>query len=152
MIDGRTVYTPLFAGVFWDVQDTFWRTGPNRGVSGPGGALWGGNAVNGVINVITKSAKDTQGLCSSAAAGPSSTPSAVSATAGNWPTTCSIGLRKYTDRDSTLFMDGRQATNDWNLGQGGFRLDWDAPGENVVTFQGDYYQGGVAQPQASHIA
>src|SRR5690606_9775906 len=62
LIDGRTVYTPMYAGVFWDSQhvmlDNIERI---EVISGPGGALWGANAVNGVINIITKSSKETQG-------------------------------------------------------------------------------------------
>src|SRR5690606_824878 len=63
MIDGRSVYTPLFAGVLWDVQNVLLEDLERiEVVSGPGGTLWGANAVNGVINVITKSAAETQGL------------------------------------------------------------------------------------------
>src|SRR6185369_12141635 len=63
MIDGRTVYTPLFSGVFWDVQDTLLEDIDRiEVISGPGATLWGANAVNGVINITTKNAKDTQGL------------------------------------------------------------------------------------------
>src|SRR5258708_27036149 len=70
MIDGRTVYTPLFAGVFWDVQDTMMEDIDRiEVISGPGSTLWGANAVNGVINVITKSAKDTQGTLLTAGGG-----------------------------------------------------------------------------------
>ena len=62
LVDGRSVYTPLFAGVLWDVQDTLLEDIDRiEVISGPGAALWGANAVNGVINIITKSAKDTQG-------------------------------------------------------------------------------------------
>src|SRR5436309_14972231 len=70
MIDGRTVYTPLFAGVFWDVQDVLLDDLERiEIVSGPGATLWGANAVNGVINVITKDAKDTQGFLISGGGG-----------------------------------------------------------------------------------
>src|SRR5713101_2306042 len=63
LIDGRTVYTPLFSGVFWDVQEVpLADIDRIEVISGPGATLWGANAVNGVINVITKDAKDTQGL------------------------------------------------------------------------------------------
>ena len=63
LMDGRTVYTPLFSGVFWDVQDYLLQDIDRvEVISGPGGTLWGANAVNGVINITSKSAKDTQGL------------------------------------------------------------------------------------------
>src|SRR5688572_29840948 len=63
LIDGRTVYTPLYAGVFWDVQDTLLEDIDQiEVISGPGATLWGANAVNGVINVMTKRSRDTQGL------------------------------------------------------------------------------------------
>src|SRR5207245_1353498 len=63
MIDGRTVYTPLYAGVFWDAQSVLLEDIDRiEVVSGPGGTLWGANAVNGVISIITKDAKDTQGV------------------------------------------------------------------------------------------
>src|SRR6266403_1533500 len=62
LIDGRTLYTPLFSGVFWDVQEVpLEEIDRIEVISGPGATLWGANAVNGVINVITKDAKDTQG-------------------------------------------------------------------------------------------
>jgi outer membrane cobalamin receptor len=62
LIDGRTVYSPLFSGVFWDVQNVILEDLDRiEVISGPGGTLWGANAVNGVINVITKSAQETQG-------------------------------------------------------------------------------------------
>src|SRR5204863_8695272 len=68
--DGRTIYTPLFSGVFWDVQGTMLEDIDRiEVVRGPGATLWGANAVNGVINIITKSAKETQGLLFSAGGG-----------------------------------------------------------------------------------
>src|SRR3989454_3705375 len=63
LIDGRCVYTPLFSGVFWDVQDTLLEDVDRiEVISGPGATVWGANAVNGVINILTKSARDTQGF------------------------------------------------------------------------------------------
>ncbi len=62
LIDGRSVYTPLFAGVFWDAQDTLLEDVDRiEVIRGPGATIWGANAVNGVINVITKRADETQG-------------------------------------------------------------------------------------------
>ena len=70
LIDGRSVYTPLFSGVFWDVQDVLLEDVERiEVISGPGSTLWGTNAVNGVINVITRSARDTQGTLLAAGAG-----------------------------------------------------------------------------------
>ncbi len=70
LIDGRTVYTPLFSGVFWDVQEVpLADIDRIEVISGPGATLWGANAVNGVINVITKDAKDTQGFLLSGGGG-----------------------------------------------------------------------------------
>ncbi|HTD85215.1 MAG TPA: TonB-dependent receptor plug domain-containing protein, partial [Candidatus Binatia bacterium] len=70
LIDGRSVYTPLFAGVYWDVQDLVLED-VNRieVIRGPGASLWGANAVNGVINITTQPAKDTQGLLISGGGG-----------------------------------------------------------------------------------
>ena len=75
LIDGRSVYSLLFSGTFWDIQDVLLEDVDRiEVISGPGGSVWGANAVNGVINIITKSAKDTQG--SYAEAGGGSTPNA----------------------------------------------------------------------------
>src|SRR3989449_3404964 len=148
LIDGRTVYTPLFSGVFWDVQDTLLEDMVRiEVISGPGATLWGANAVNGVINVTTRSAKDTQGLLLSGGGG-----TELRGFGGvRYGGTLSSNLHyrvygKYFDRDSAVFPDGRDATNDWRMGQGGFRLDWDASEASVLTLQGDIYDGRIAQP------
>src|SRR5207245_9239820 len=70
LIDGRSVYTPLFSGVFWDVQDVLLEDIERiEVISGPGGTLWGVNAVNGVVNIITRSAAGTHGALVAAGAG-----------------------------------------------------------------------------------
>ena len=70
LIDGRSVYTPLFAGTYWEVQDVLLEDIDRiEVIRGPGGTLWGANAVNGVINVITRSAKDTHGTLLEGGAG-----------------------------------------------------------------------------------
>jgi iron complex outermembrane recepter protein len=148
LIDGRTVYTPLFSGVFWDVQDTLLEDIERiEVISGPGATLWGANAVNGVINVTTRSAKDTQGLLLSGGGG-----TELRGFGGiRYGGTLSSNMHyrvygKYFDRDSAVFPNGRDATNDWRMGQGGFRLDWDSSEADVLTLQGDIYNGRIAQP------
>src|SRR6185295_11940916 len=70
LIDGRAVYSPLFAGTYWETQDTLLQDVDRvEIIRGPGGTLWGANAVNGIINIITKSARETQGVLVSAGAG-----------------------------------------------------------------------------------
>jgi iron complex outermembrane receptor protein len=147
MIDGRSVYTPLFAGVFWDVQDTLLADIDRiEVISGPGGALWGANAVNGIINIITRAAKDTPGLFLEGGGG-----NELRAFGGlryGGQLTPELHYRvygKFFDRDSTVFADGTDGENQWYMGQGGFRVDWDATNHNLVTLQGDLYDGRIEQ-------
>lgn len=148
LIDGRTVYTPLFSGVYWDVQDT-----PLRDVErievirGPGATLWGANAVNGVINIITKSAKDTQG-------------GMVSQSVGNQENSLTnvryggkVGDSAYArvyamndDRNEFRTTTGGGAQDMWNKTQGGFRMDGDDGESTSYTLQGDIYHAGESYP------
>jgi len=144
MIDGRSVYTPLFAGVLWDVQHTILEDVDRiEVVSGPGGSLWGANAVNGVINIITKDAKETQGAYVSAAGGPESEQFAAVRYGGqageNW------FYRVYgqqVEHARTTQPTGLPSADAWHLTQGGFRLDCQ-PTETARTFtlQGELYAG-----------
>jgi iron complex outermembrane receptor protein len=151
LMDGRTIYTPLYAGVFWDVQDTLLEDLDQiEVISGPGATLWGDNAVNGVINITTKPAKDTQGLLVSGSGG-----TAVKGLEGvryGGALTPDLHYRvygKYFDRDSTEFSNLKDGGNDWHMGQGGFRLDSDASSSDLLTLQGDLYSGRAAQAGAS---
>ena len=149
MIDGRTVYTPLFAGVFWDVQDTLLEDIDRiEVISGPGATLWGANAVNGVINITTKEAKDTQGLLLLGGAGTELRGFGGLRYGGALSPTLHYRIyTKYFDRDSTLRAStGGDGDNSWNMGQTGFRLDWDVSAENLLTLQGDLYSGRIDQP------
>ncbi len=143
MIDGRTVYTPLFGGVYWDVQNVLIEDIDRlEVVSGPGGTLWGSNAVNGVVNVITKSADETQGLYLSGAFG-SLVKGHIAARYGS-QVDSSLFFRIYGQRfdfDNTLLANGDDAHDDWHLTQGGFRMDYYPSDKNTITIQGELYGG-----------
>ncbi len=154
LIDGRTVYTPLFSGVFWDVQEVPLADIERiEVISGPGATLWGANAVNGVINVITKDAKDTQGLLLSGGGGTEQRGFGTVRYGAALAST--VRARIYGrgfGRDATALPSGQDSTEDWHLWQGGFRMDWDAATVNRVTLQGDLYDGRIGQLSAGDIA
>src|SRR2546430_449574 len=154
LIDGRTVYTPLFSGVFWDVQEVpLADIDRIEVISGPGATLWGANAVNGVINVITKDAKDTQGLLLSGGGGTEQRDFGTVRYGGALGT--GVRARIYgrgLGRDATALATGQDAADKWHLGQGGFRIDWDVASASRVTLQGDLYDGRIAQDSGGDIA
>ena len=141
--DGRTVYTPLFSGVYWDVQDYLLHDLDRiEVISGPGGTLWGANAVNGVINITTKSAKDTQGLYLETGGGTEL--QEFGAVRYGDTLASNVYFRayaKYFDRSSEDLSNGSRAGDAWDQGRVGFRLDSEAASQNTLTLQGDYYTG-----------
>jgi iron complex outermembrane receptor protein len=143
MIDGRTVYTPLYSGVFWDVQDYLLEDIDRiEVISGPGGALWGANAVNGVINIITKSAKDTQGVYAEAGGG--SQPQDFTGVRYGGLLGSDSALRvygKYFDRTPEVLANGDSGSDSWRQGRAGFRVDSEPSARDRLTLQGDYYDG-----------
>jgi len=144
LMDGRSVYTPLFSGVYWDVQDTLLEDLDRiEVIRGPGATLWGANAVNGVINVITKSARDTQGLLIMGGGGTEERTFGGVRYGGQLSETAHYRVYgKYFDRaDSVLQNSDADAFDAWQMGRGGFRVDWEPKNQNLVTFQGDYYSG-----------
>jgi iron complex outermembrane receptor protein len=154
LIDGRTVYTPLFSGVFWDVQDVpLADLDRIEVISGPGATLWGANAVNGVINVITKPAQDTRGVL--VAGGGGTTLRGFGTARYGGTVGGGVQYRVYGkgfDRDATTLPTGLNATDDWQMGQGGFRVDWENDEINRFTVQGDLYGGQMGQPAGSDVA
>ena len=153
LIDGRTVYTPLYSGVFWDVQHVpLWDVDRIEVISGPGATLWGANAVNGVINVITKRAQETRGLHVSGGGGTELQDfggARYGGTAGS-----SVHYRVYGmgfNRDQSRLPNDQGAGDDWHLEQGGGRLDWDRSERTQLSLQSDVYDGRVAQPAAADI-
>jgi iron complex outermembrane recepter protein len=143
LIDGRTVYTPLFAGVFWDAQDILLEDIEQiEVISGPGATLWGANAVNGVINISTRKAKDTQGLLALGGGGTELHGFGGVRYGGRVGAKARFRVYgKYSDRDGTALPTGQDIPNDWRFGQGGFRVDWDASTRDLITLQGDLYDG-----------
>ncbi|HZM51526.1 MAG TPA: TonB-dependent receptor plug domain-containing protein [Vicinamibacteria bacterium] len=141
LIDGRSVYTPLFAGTYWEVQDVLLEDIDRiEVIRGPGGTLWGANAVNGVINIITRSAKDTHGTFLEAGAGNEETGFGGARWGGALGAHTDVRVyAKYFDRDGSFRSDG-PPFDDWRMGQGGFRLDAER-GPSAFTVQGDAYDG-----------
>jgi iron complex outermembrane recepter protein len=151
LIDGRSVYTPLFAGVFWDVQHVMLEDVERiEVVSGPGGTLWGVNAVNGVINVITRAAKDTQGVLAAASA--ATLDSAASLRHGG-----SFGgghyrvFGQYADNDRGETASGAPVNDAGHFGQAGFRADWSGD-LGQLTLNGNAYRGAREQPEPGSVA
>jgi iron complex outermembrane recepter protein len=142
LIDGRSVYTPLFSGVYWNIEDVMLEDIDRiEVIRGPGATLWGANAVDGVINIITKPAASTQ--------------SAIVTAGGGTEERGSGGVRygsklgdnthyriygKYFDWGPSNFASGASANDGWDAMRGGFRADWTPRGANSLTLQGDLYR------------
>jgi iron complex outermembrane recepter protein len=143
LIDGRTVYSPSSGGVFWNSQDVLIDDIDRiEIIRGPGASLWGANAVNGVINVIMKSARDTVDGRASALSGSEENVVAKARYGGQvgedfyWRT-----YLKYFDRESFEDSSRDLEAGHWNTLHGGFRTDWAASPSDALTIQGDVYQG-----------
>ena len=150
LIDGRSVYTQLYGGVLWDEKDVLPENIERiEVISGPAGTLWGANAVNGVINIITRKAADTPG-------------GVLTLGAGNREARASLqyGGALSDDLHYRLYGEwfaiphantsgGASANDGWNKTQGGFRLDYTPKGADSLTLQGDYYEGNQGNTPAT---
>jgi len=140
--DGRTLYNPMFSGVYWNVQEIMLEDIEQiEVIRGPGSTLWGANAVNGVISITTRHARDTQG-------------GVITAAGGTWEraaTGIRYGIKSgengfvrgygtFFYRDSQPPVDTPDLEGYWNDWRGGFRGDWDLASHDTVTLQGDAYE------------
>ncbi len=142
LIDGRSVYSPLFHGVYWEVQDTLLEDIDRiEVIRGPGGTIWGPDAVDGVINIITKNSRDTHGALISAGGGNIAQGFLDMRFGGG--NDQNFSYRVYAKGSTTspqFHYDGNQF-DDQRRAQGGFRADWDITGRDSLTIQGDLYDG-----------
>jgi iron complex outermembrane recepter protein len=145
VIDGRTVYSPLYAGVYWEVQDTLMEEVDRiEIIRGPGATIWGANAVNGVINIITKTAKDTRGELVSAGGGNEQRFLNFRYGAGNG-TNLNYRIYGKAFTRGPEFHPDHKNFDDWQMGQSGFRMDWDPNRHDNLTLQGDVYKGAIGE-------
>lgn len=151
LIDGRAVYTPLFSGVFWDAQDVVLEDIERiEVISGPGATMWGANAVNGVINVITRSAADTQGGLASVGASAHERSGVLrhGGTLDNGGHYRIYG--KHADYDDVERADGTRVLTGWRRQKAGFRADWGDAADGIK-LQGDLYDGRLHQQGTADI-
>ncbi len=149
LIDGRSVYTPLYSGIYSDAQDVMLEDVDRiEVISGPGATLWGANAMNGVINVITRASYLTQGTLVDAAAGNQDQDMNLRYGGG---ARGGLAYRVYGSgyrRGAELSPEGGSAHDAWSKGQGGFRTDWSSDRDSA-TLQGDIYRATEQQPMAT---
>jgi len=142
-VDGRTIYSPLFGGVFWSAQDVFLEDVERiEVIRGPGASVWGANAVNGIINIISKPAADTQGLYAQAGAGNYERGFLNLRYGGQIGDDIDYRVYgKWFERGTGVPPIGTPF-DDWRAGRGGFRLDWDPGrcGTDRFTVQGDVFE------------
>ncbi|HZX26167.1 MAG TPA: TonB-dependent receptor [Telluria sp.] len=150
LIDGRTVYSPLFSGVYWDAQDVLLEDVERiEVISGPGATVWGANAVNGVINIITRSAAATQGGLVQAGGASDGRDGAVRYGGAAGRTWYRL-YAKYAEADDLQRANGSASLTGMRRSQAGFRADTSLD-HGSLTVQGDAYHGGLHQQGTREI-
>jgi iron complex outermembrane recepter protein len=142
LMDGRSLYTPLFAGTFWDVQNAFPETVDRiEAVRGPGGTLWGANAVNGIVNIISKTAKDTQGGLVVLGGGNQERAFGRVRYGDRWGDKGAYRLQGMYFNRAAGHLPGSEGYDAWHMYQGGFRTDWELDASAILTVEGNLYSG-----------
>jgi iron complex outermembrane receptor protein len=154
LIDGRSVYSPMFSGVFWDAQDVPLDSIDRiEVIRGPGAAVWGANAVNGVINIITKKASNTQGGLLTTGAGTYDRGLGTARYGGKLSNSASY--RVSADGFAVNHFPsaaGGNGNDDWEVAHGGFRVDANASARDSITLQGDAETGNAGETADSVVS
>jgi iron complex outermembrane recepter protein len=146
LIDGRSVYTPLFAGVYWDVQNVMLEDVERiEVIRGPGGTIWGANAVNGVINIITTSAENTHGTLVAVGGGGIDQGMGSIRYGGTMGNDFNYRVYATGDLRGPEFHPDDNEFDHFRMGQAGFRTDWKSGEKDAFTVQGDIYSAGSGE-------
>ncbi|MGH9687485.1 MAG: TonB-dependent receptor plug domain-containing protein [Candidatus Acidiferrales bacterium] len=146
LIDGRSVYTPLFEGVYWDMQNVMLEDVDRiEVIRGPGGTIWGSNAVNGVINIITKNAKDTHGALASVGGGNVDQGMGMFRYGGSVRQNFNYRVYGMGFTRGPEFHPDANEFDGWRMGQVGFRTDWTHGRRDSFMVEGDVYRGEIGQ-------
>ncbi|UVW28486.1 TonB-dependent siderophore receptor [Massilia sp. H6] len=150
MIDGRSVYAPVFSGVFWDMPDVMLEDVERiEVISGPGGTMWGVNAVNGVINITTRSAHATQGSLAALRATTNGADAAFRQGGGSGDASWRV-YGKVLQRSNSENAAGARLNDAWRQAQLGWRADWER-GSDTFSLNGNVYRGQPGQPAPGEV-
>jgi iron complex outermembrane receptor protein len=151
LVDGRTVYAPHFSGVYWDLPDLL----PDdieriEVISGPGATLWGANAVNGVINIITRAAGSASGVYADVRGGTVQQAAGIRLAGALGKDVNYRVYARWLHEDAAELASGGSAHDGWRRLGAGFRVDWAANARDTLTLQGDIFGGRLNEPGGTH--